>query len=119
MHQKQPPAKIAVLVFAGGKSCAWARSTIAATETMRRRTAQKCFILSILDTAETDLFASFALASARSPCHKHALLNKQEVRNMVKTAATLFGIVFLAIGILGFVPGITTNDMLLGIFMFN
>jgi len=38
---------------------------------------------------------------------------------MVKTAATLFGIVFLAIGILGFVPGITTNDMLLGIFMVN
>ena len=38
---------------------------------------------------------------------------------MVKAAAILFGIVFLAIGILGFVPGITTNDMLLGIFMVN
>jgi len=38
---------------------------------------------------------------------------------MAKTLAVLFGIVFLAIGILGFVPGITTNDMLLGIFMVN
>jgi hypothetical protein len=38
---------------------------------------------------------------------------------MVKTAAVIFGIVFLAIGILGFVPGITTDDMLLGIFMVN
>jgi len=38
---------------------------------------------------------------------------------MVKTAAILFGIVFLAVGILGFVPGVTNNDMLLGIFMVN
>ncbi len=38
---------------------------------------------------------------------------------MVKTAAIIFGIVFLAVGILGFVPGVTTNDMLLGIFMVN
>lgn len=38
---------------------------------------------------------------------------------MVKTAATIFGIIFLAIGILGFVPGAMTNDMLLGIFMVN
>jgi hypothetical protein len=38
---------------------------------------------------------------------------------MAKTFGMLFGIVFLAVGILGFVPGITTNDMLLGIFMVN
>ena len=43
---------------------------------------------------------------------------------MVKTAAILFGIVFLAIGILGFVPSVTTTDasgmpMLLGIFHVN
>jgi hypothetical protein len=38
---------------------------------------------------------------------------------MVKAAAIIFGIVFLAVGILGFVPGVTTNDMLLGIFMVN
>jgi hypothetical protein len=38
---------------------------------------------------------------------------------MVKPAAILFGIVFLAIGILGFVPGVTTNEMLFGIFMVN
>src|SRR5438128_11957696 len=38
---------------------------------------------------------------------------------MIKTAGIIFGIVFLAIGILGFVPGATTNDMLLGIFMVN
>ena len=42
---------------------------------------------------------------------------------MVKTAAILFGIVFLAVGILGFVPGATTDmngmPMLLGIFHVN
>jgi len=42
---------------------------------------------------------------------------------MVKSAAYLFGIVFLAIGILGFVPSITTDvngmPMLLGIFHVN
>lgn len=42
---------------------------------------------------------------------------------MVKSAAILFGIVFLVVGILGFVPGITTDvngmPMLLGIFHVN
>jgi hypothetical protein len=42
---------------------------------------------------------------------------------MVKTAAILFGIVFLAVGVLGFVPGATTDmngmPMLLGIFHVN
>jgi hypothetical protein len=43
---------------------------------------------------------------------------------MAKTFGMLLGIVFLAVGILGFVPGITTTGadgmpMLLGIFMVN
>jgi hypothetical protein len=42
---------------------------------------------------------------------------------MVKAAAIIFGIVFLAVGILGFVPGATTDvngmPMLLGIFHVN
>jgi hypothetical protein len=38
---------------------------------------------------------------------------------MVKTAAVLFGIVFLLIGILGFVPAVTKDEMLLGIFHVN
>jgi hypothetical protein len=38
---------------------------------------------------------------------------------MVKAAAILFGIVFLAVGILGFVPAVTNNEMLLGIFHVN
>jgi hypothetical protein len=38
---------------------------------------------------------------------------------MVKTAALLFGVVFLLVGILGFVPAATSNDMLLGIFHVN
>lgn len=38
---------------------------------------------------------------------------------MAKTLGMLFGIVFLTVGILGFVPGITKDDMLLGIFMVN
>ena len=38
---------------------------------------------------------------------------------MTKTFGILFGIVFLAVGILGFVPGITKDDMLLNIFMVN
>lgn len=35
---------------------------------------------------------------------------------MLKTAANVFGAVFVLIGILGFVPGITTDGSLLGIF---
>ena len=35
---------------------------------------------------------------------------------MLKNMANVFGVVFLLIGILGFVPGITSNGMLLGIF---
>src|SRR5678815_1114241 len=36
---------------------------------------------------------------------------------MLKTLSMVFGIVFLAVGILGFVPGVTNDkDMLLGIF---
>jgi hypothetical protein len=38
---------------------------------------------------------------------------------MVKTAALLFGVVFLLVGILGFVPAATSNEMLLGIFHVN
>ena len=39
---------------------------------------------------------------------------------MLKSAAIIFGIVFLLVGVLGFVPGITTTDqMLLGIFHVN
>src|SRR5215831_3988660 len=39
---------------------------------------------------------------------------------MLKTVAIIFGIVFLLVGILGFVPGITTTgQMLLGIFHVN
>ena len=38
---------------------------------------------------------------------------------MTKSLAVLFGIVFLLIGGLGFVPGITTDHMLLGIFHVN
>ncbi len=36
---------------------------------------------------------------------------------MLKKLSTVFGVVFLAIGVLGFVPGVTTADgLLLGIF---
>jgi hypothetical protein len=35
---------------------------------------------------------------------------------MVKSAAMVFGVVFLLIGVLGFVPGITSDGKLLGIF---
>jgi uncharacterized protein DUF4383 len=38
---------------------------------------------------------------------------------MARTLGMLFGIVFLAVGILGFVPGITKDEMLLGIFHVN
>ena len=38
---------------------------------------------------------------------------------MVKSAAILFGVVFLAVGILGFVPAVTKDEMLLGIFHVN
>lgn len=38
---------------------------------------------------------------------------------MAKSLGMLFGIVFLAVGILGFVPGVTKDEMLLGIFQAN
>ena len=38
---------------------------------------------------------------------------------MVKTMATVFGVVFLLVGVLGFIPGITDNGHLLGIFHVN
>jgi len=38
---------------------------------------------------------------------------------MAKTMAVLFGVVFLVVGILGFVPGVTKDQMLLGIFHVN
>lgn len=38
---------------------------------------------------------------------------------MIKTLGMLSGIFFLLGGILGFVPGITENDMFLGVFMVN
>jgi hypothetical protein len=38
---------------------------------------------------------------------------------MIKTAALVFRIVFLLIGILGFVPGVAPDEMLLGIFHVN
>jgi hypothetical protein len=38
---------------------------------------------------------------------------------MIKSAAILLGLVFLAIGILGFIPGATTNEMLFGTFHVN
>src|SRR3954468_13206934 len=38
---------------------------------------------------------------------------------MVKTMAVLFGIILLVVGVLGFVPAVTKNDMLLGIFHVN
>jgi hypothetical protein len=38
---------------------------------------------------------------------------------MVKSMAVLFGVVFLLIGILGFVPAVTKDQMLLGIFHVN
>jgi flagellar biosynthesis protein FlhB len=38
---------------------------------------------------------------------------------MLKNMATLFGWVLLVVGVLGFVPGITQNGMLLGMFAVN
>ena len=38
---------------------------------------------------------------------------------MAKSMAVLFGIVFLVVGILGFVPAVTKDQMLLGIFHVN
>src|ERR1044072_2671833 len=38
---------------------------------------------------------------------------------MVKTMAVLFGVILLVVGVLGFVPAVTKNEMLLGIFHVN
>lgn len=41
------------------------------------------------------------------------------MNNIQKTIAFVFGIVFLLVGILGFVPALTPNMSLLGLFMVN
>ena len=38
---------------------------------------------------------------------------------MLRKMATIFGVVFLIVGVLGFVPGTTENGHLLGIFHVN
>ena len=38
---------------------------------------------------------------------------------MLKTIATVFGVVMLAVGVLGFVPGLTENGLLFGTFQVN
>lgn len=38
---------------------------------------------------------------------------------MLRTAAIIFGAVFLAIGILGFIPGLTPDNQLFGVFDVN
>jgi len=38
---------------------------------------------------------------------------------MIKSAALVFAVAFLAVGILGFVPAVTKDEMLLGIFHVN
>lgn len=38
---------------------------------------------------------------------------------MLRTAARIFGIAFILVGILGFVPGVTKGHMLLGVFHVN
>jgi len=43
----------------------------------------------------------------------------QAMTNINKTVAFVFGIVFLLIGVLGFVPALTPNMSLLGLFMVN
>jgi hypothetical protein len=51
MHQKQPPAKIAVLVAAGEESCARLRATVTAASVAQPSARRKLrFIVSILDT---------------------------------------------------------------------
>ena len=38
---------------------------------------------------------------------------------MLRTAARVFGVVFILVGILGFLPGVTDGHMLLGVFHVN
>jgi hypothetical protein len=78
----------------------------------------------MLDSAVGFSFHCFQLASPRRDCHKRRRLNQLKAK-MVKTAAILFGLVFLVVGICGFFPNITTpmpdgdGGMLLNIFHVN
>jgi hypothetical protein len=66
--------------------------------------------------------AGFARASrldlsGAGRCDRHSQPRRK--LNMAKPMAVLFGVVFLVIGILGFVPAVTKDEMLLGIFHVN
>ena len=79
--------------------------------------------MSILDNRGLVALSEIVLLRLGGPEISEMSLNLWEV-TMAKTLGMLFGIVFLAVGILGFVPGVAPAGpdgmpMLLGIFMVN
>ena len=53
----------------------------------------------------------------RAPIVSIIALKTSMIEHMVQTLAWVFGVILLLVGVLGFVPGITNDGMLLGIFM--
>src|SRR5438132_5330621 len=118
MHQKHPPARTAVRDVVGDGFCAGQTSITSTLRTANRaEQAWILFILQRLDSTLINLFPIFVLPARSQAAISEALTNK-EVK-MVKPAAILFGLVFLVVGVLGYVPAATSNEMLLGIFHVN
>ena len=61
---------------------------------------------------------SFCLPATGAPVISRSTSNQGNIE-MIKSAAALFGIVFLLVGILGFVPGVAPDQMLFKIFHVN
>ena len=60
----------------------------------------------------------FCLPATGAPVISRSTSNQGDIE-MIKSAAVLFGIVFLLVGILGFVPGVAPDQMLFNIFHVN
>src|SRR5712692_5821865 len=123
MHQKQPPAKTAFFVASEREFWLQPESGNRPVEAITKRAKPRIvFMLLMLGQRRWQFVPKtrglFCLVRSWRDCHKRVFPTNRRFE-MLKSAAILFGVVFLAIGILGFVPGITTDDMLLGIFHVN
>ncbi len=61
-------------------------------------------------------YVRFDIAILYTDCCIHINNRSNRIRMKTQKAATWFGVIFIVIGILGFIPGVTPNGHILGIF---
>src|SRR4051812_26733411 len=124
MHQKQPPAKTAVFAAPEGTDSSAATGLLTSNPTMAKPPRSNVLFMLAVRQRDPPLRSLFSLLHPTFCRGTSDYLKTTRRSSMVKPAAILFGIVFLLVGILGFVPGVSQPGpdgmpMLLGIFMVN